>query len=210
VFFRLGAEYPKFYPNTAFPKAGLEQFFRATIPSVTEDADVVSDGFVALLEKIGPAVLVAHSQSGPFAMLAAIKSPLVRAIYTYEPAGMIFPEGEPRPPIVLGDGSVRRGDRQVPAADFLKLTRIPIHVVYGDNIPTEPDSLNLRDFRRAQALAGRQFVDVVNRHGGDATFVSLPDEGLVGNTHFMFFDTNHIQVADLLSKFLSDKGLDER
>jgi len=34
--------------------------------------------------------------------------------------------------------------------------------------------------------------------------------GLYGNTHFMFFDLNNVQVADLLSEFLHRKGLDMR
>jgi len=32
--------------------------------------------------------------------------------------------------------------------------------------------------------------------------------GIRGNTHFPFSDLNNRQVADLMSKFLSDKKLD--
>ena len=54
----------------------------------------------------------------------------------------------------------------------------------------------------------QQFADAVNRHGGDATVLQLPSLGLHGNTHFAFSDLNNVQVADLLSHYLHEKGLD--
>jgi hypothetical protein len=48
----------------------------------------------------------------------------------------------------------------------------------------------------------------VNRHGGDVTLVDLPALGIRGNTHFPMSDLNNVQIADLLSKFLTDKRLD--
>ena len=48
----------------------------------------------------------------------------------------------------------------------------------------------------------------MNRHGGDARVVELPDAGLHGNLHFMFAKKNNVEVADLLSKWLAEKGLD--
>jgi hypothetical protein len=54
----------------------------------------------------------------------------------------------------------------------------------------------------------RQFVDTINRHGGDAQVVHLPEVGIHGNTHFPFADLNNDQIADLLSTFLQEKALD--
>ena len=56
----------------------------------------------------------------------------------------------------------------------------------------------------------REFAAAINRHGGDATVTELPDIGLHGNTHFPFADLNNEQVADQMSQFLHDKGLDKR
>jgi hypothetical protein len=211
---RLGPNYPNFYPNSAFPRAngGLEQFLRQHITNIgdynQQDVfpEVVTSAFVALLDKIGPAILMPHSMSGPYAMLTAIKTPKVKAIYGYEPAAYVYPKGEPRPEIRQGNGQVYRTDTyEVPLEDFMKLTKIPICIVYGDNIPKEPIN-----GRRAQALAAQQFVGALKRHGGDATYLELPDVGIHGNGHFMFFDTNNIQVADLASKWFTAKGLDKR
>jgi hypothetical protein len=38
----------------------------------------------------------------------------------------------------------------------------------------------------------------------------LPDAGLHGNTHSPFADLNNVAVADLLSKYLTEHGLDKR
>lgn len=50
--------------------------------------------------------------------------------------------------------------------------------------------------------------DAVNRRGGDVTVVHLPKIGVRGNTHFPMSDLNNVEIADLMSKFLKEKGLD--
>ena len=44
----------------------------------------------------------------------------------------------------------------------------------------------------------RDFAAVVNRHGGDAEVLALPEVGVRGNTHIPMLDLNNQQVADLL------------
>ncbi|WP_281169888.1 hypothetical protein [Olivibacter sitiensis] len=39
--------------------------------------------------------------------------------------------------------------------------------------------------------------------------VHLPEVGINGNTHFPLSDLNNIEVADLLPKWLKEKGLDK-
>lgn len=54
----------------------------------------------------------------------------------------------------------------------------------------------------------RQWTEIINKHGGDAKVVHLPEAGLHGNIHFPFSDLNNIEIADLLSGFLKEKELD--
>ncbi len=54
----------------------------------------------------------------------------------------------------------------------------------------------------------REWRDAVNEHGGDVTLVHLPEIGIEGNTHFPFSDLNNIEIADQVSEFLAEKGLD--
>jgi len=96
----------------------------------------------------------------------------------------------------------------VPLAEFLLLTKIPIVVYYGDNIPTEPSANPGQDNWRVRLAMVKLWADAVNRRGGDVTVVHLPAIGIRGNTHFPFSDLNNVQIADLMSGFLKQKGLD--
>ena len=95
-----------------------------------------------------------------------------------------------------------------PLAEFMKLTRIPIVIYYGDFIPKDPVANPGQDGWRARLAMARQWADAINRHGGDAKLIHLPEIGIHGNTHFPFSDLNNVQIADLMSKFLAEKHLD--
>jgi len=96
----------------------------------------------------------------------------------------------------------------VPLERFQVLTRVPIIVYYGDNIPAEPTDIAGRDNWRVRLKMARLWVEAIHRHGGDAELVSLPEIGITGNTHFAFSDLNNVQIADQISAFLAKKGLD--
>jgi hypothetical protein len=98
----------------------------------------------------------------------------------------------------------------VTPAEFANLTKLPIQVVYGDNIPKQPIPDLVADGRRAQQVTSHLFVQTLNSKGGNASVLLLPDVGLYGNSHFMFSDLNNVEVADQMSLFLSAKGLDIR
>jgi len=51
-------------------------------------------------------------------------------------------------------------------------------------------------------------AEAINRHGGDATVMHLPEVGIHGNTHSPFSHLNNVEVADVLSKWLKEMGLD--
>jgi hypothetical protein len=51
------------------------------------------------------------------------------------------------------------------------------------------------------------WVEAANRHGGDATLISLPKIGITGNTHFIHSDLNNHRIARHIAGFLSRKGL---
>ena len=214
VSFRLGI-WPNFFPNTQFSQspAALDQFFRQQVPELDDDhapkdRATITDGVATLFEKIGPGVLVTHSASGGLGWLTAMKSPNVKAIIAYEPSVFFFPEGEVPPPIVTPKGTT--AGESVSAVDFQQLTKIPIQIVYGDNIPANPSLYpGLDSFFRVREMA-KLMVAAINAQGGDASMLSLPSVGVFGNTHFSFSDLNNLQIADLLSTYLNEHGLDRR
>lgn len=207
--FRVGV-WPDFYPGVQFSKdqSALNQYFRQMIPDTGPiDINVNSDAVAALFDKVGPGILVTHSHSGGMGWNTVIKSPNIRAVASYEPgSNFIFPEGE-----VPSPATSRFGDLQavaVPMENFKKLTRIPIVIYYGDNIPDQPSNDLGKDQWRIRLAMARQWAEAVNRHGGDATVVHLPEIGIRGNTHFPFSDLNNVEIADVLSSWLKKKGLD--
>lgn len=207
--FRVGT-WPNYFPGVQFSKNPevLNQYFRQMTPNVGEyDSIVNTDAFAALFDKIGPAIFVTHSQGGGQGWSTVLKTDNVRGIVAYEPgSGFLFPEGEVPADLPSAGGTLSAVG--VPMHDFLKLTKIPIVIYYGDNIAEKPTELPGPDGWRVRLAMARKWQDTVNRHGGHVTVVHLPEIGIHGNTHFPFSDLNNVEVADLMSKFLKDNGLD--
>jgi len=209
--FRIG-NYPDYFPNVQFPKdeASLEQYYRQMTPNTGAfDVNVITDAVSQLFDKIGEGILVTHSQGGGAGWFTAIKNDKVKAVVSYEPySSFVFPQGElPEPIQSTGLFGALKGV-EIPLSDFKKLTKIPIVVYYGDNIAKEPTDVWNKDHWRSGLEMARLWAETINKHGGDATVVHLPEVGINGNTHFPFSDLNNIEVANLLAKWLKEKGLD--
>ncbi len=208
--FRLGT-WPDFFQDVQFSKEpeALNQYFRQMTPDTGPfDASIAVDAASALFDRIGAGILVTHSHSGGLGWRSAIKNRNIKAIVSYEPgSGFVFPEGEVPPAMPSAGGTLEASG--VPLQDFMALTRIPIVIYYGDNIPAEPNTNPGHDGWRVRLAMAKLWVAAVNRHGGDATVVHLPQVGIRGNTHFPFSDLNNVEVADLMSAFLNKKGLDK-
>ena len=210
---------PDYYPGVQFPTdaRSLNEFLRIQYPEfdAPENEQVETDALAVLLGEVGPSVLLTHSSTGIRGWLTATKSANVAAIVSYEPGNAVFPEGELPPPIARADGRMIAAGQVLPRADFLKLTKVPIQIVWGDYIPGALDTANVGprltlDGRRINVLRAKLMVEAINRHGGNAVNIMLPEMGVRGNTHFPMSDLNNVAIADLLSRFLADKGLDRR
>jgi hypothetical protein len=208
--FRVGV-WPEYNEGVQFAKdsSTLNQYFRSMTPNIGPiDYAVNTDAASAIFDQIGPAILVTHSHSGGMGWITRTKNENVKAIVSYEPGSMfIFPEGEVPTPIESSAGALEA--EAVPMDQFMKLTKIPIIIYYGDFIPEKLSPNTGADGWRARLAMARLWRDAVNKHGGDVTVVHLPEAGLKGNTHFPFSDLNNVEVADLMSKWLKEKGLDK-
>ena len=210
--FRLGI-WPDFFEGTQFARddESLNQFFRQMTPNTGPyDAEVISDAMTAIFDRIGSGILVTHSQGGGPGWLTAMKSRNVRAIVAYEPgSGFVFPKGELPKPIPNASSFGPFTAEEVPLEQFKALTRVPVVIYYGDNIPEKSSSEPHQDYWRAAMNMAKLWAETVNRHGGDVTVVHLPEAGLKGNTHFPFSDRNNVEIANLLSQWLREKGVDQ-
>jgi pimeloyl-ACP methyl ester carboxylesterase len=208
--FRIGI-YPDYFKGVQFcrNKETLNQFFRQMTPNIgSVDFEVYSDAYAALFDKIGPAIFVTHSQGGPVGWRTLLKTDNIKAIVAYEPGGGIpFPRGQvPEEGKILTLSKKTEGI-EVSMSDFMKYTEIPIIVYYGDNLPETNERPELYEWTRRLHLM-RKWAALLNKHGGDVTVIHLPEIGLYGNTHFPFSDLNNVEVANHLSKWLHEKGLD--
>lgn len=200
--FRIGL-YPNFNEGVQFPKdsASLDQFYRMMTPNTgAVDEAAIVNAMSAVVDRSGDGILFTHSAGGSPGWKTAMKNDRVKAVVAIEPGGFIFPEGE------APEGN--RGGRGVPMTEFMKLTKIPIVVYFGDYIPKEEVNAASLNFWRNVLATARQWAKVVNAHGGDATIVHLPESGIKGNTHFIMSDLNNKEIAVLLSEWLRKKGLD--
>ncbi len=211
--FRLGI-WPTYFQGVQFsqdPEA-LDQWWRQQTPDTAGTNNTVATAPAALLfDKIGPAVLLTHSASGVLGWITGTKSDNVKGIYSYEPVTQVFPEGQVPPPEPSGPLGPVTGT-PIPLADFLKLTKIPIELVWGDNFPIggEPPSPQPDiEIWQGRIVMAQKFVDLINSYGGNAHLTHLPSIGIRGNTHFEMSDLNNVKIADLLSQWLRANKLDK-
>ena len=189
----------------------MEQFYRQMTPNTGPfDANIISDAISGLIDKLGGGILVTHSQGGGPGWSTAIKNDKVKAIVAYEPySGFVFPKGEMPEPIKSTGLFGALSGTEIPLSDFKKLTTIPIIIYYGDNIAKEPTTVWNKDHWRSGLEMAKIWAATINKHGGDARVVHLPESGIKGNTHFPFSDLNNAQIADLLADWLKEKGLNQ-
>ncbi len=220
--FRLGRwlapNAPTAYEVLQMPLDGetLNQFMRQQVPDTgelirtPEYHKVLADTTGKLLERTGPAILVTHSYSGQLGWYTGMRYPEdIKAIVAYEPGQYVYPEGVPFKPVESPLESIQTGQKLqlVPMDDFKKLTKIPILIVFGDNIATEPGTVYNEEVWRNSLMNARQFVEEVNKLGGDAKLVVLPELGIKGNTHAAFADLNNKEIQKIMTDWLDSKNL---
>lgn len=126
-------------PNAQFP-AGEENYqnFQQswTIGTGPLDNDLNAKVLAQLVDKLAGAVLVTHSMGGTIGWRAAMRTDKVKGILAYEPGGtpFVFPENEMPTITTARFAPLSASAIGVPMADFLKLTRLPIVLYYGDYI----------------------------------------------------------------------------
>ena len=214
-----GTAEPQFYPGVQFPRTreALNEFLRIQYPefNAPENEQIETDALAQLLNEVGRSVVLTHSSTGIRGWITGTKTANIAAIVSYEPGNAVFPEGEVPPPIRRVDGMMVPAGEVIPMADFIKLTKLPIQIVWGDYIPVRSDPVNIGprltlDARRVNVERAKLMVAAINRHGGQATNIMLPEMGITGNTHFPMMDLNNVRIADLLSSFLAEHKLDAR
>jgi pimeloyl-ACP methyl ester carboxylesterase len=222
--------WPQAKLHTQWPGSGVEG--DPVFDQFMGQQELNRDAGSALLDKIGPAVLLTHSQSGAFGWLIADARPkLVKAIVAMEPSGPpvhdLVNKGEPT---WFEDGK---------ASKPYGLTAPPL--TYDPPLaPGEQLTFVRKDKPKAKDLAvcweqaepARKLINLekipvlvvqteasyhapydyctvryLQQAGVDnLTYIHLADLGIHGNGHMMMLEKNNLDIAAVLNKWLTTSG----
>jgi pimeloyl-ACP methyl ester carboxylesterase len=167
------------FSGTQFPSGAFDQFAKQFVPAWGTNGPAIQRAYDALVQKICPCVIMAHSQGGNFGFAAARNAPdKVRALIAVEPSGA------PDPERVSIDG----------------LKSVPHLMVWGDYFDGY-DRWN--EIRRNVG----KYEDALRRQGGVADRLDLPHAGIKGNSHMIMMDRNSDQVAERVQTWIKNQGL---
>lgn len=176
----------------------LDQFFRQMTPDTGMDnaggdqnidntvvAQAVAATIDEVYEKTGKdSILVTHSQGGMPGWETARYTDHIAAIVAIEP-GMA---------------------PMVDSEDYNALLEknIPVTFYYGDYIGEEFTDVPAAAMWGMMASSADSFTEAYTAAGGISTIVHLPDEGITGNSHFMFQELNNDVIAEHVEAWIRE------
>jgi pimeloyl-ACP methyl ester carboxylesterase len=190
-----------------------------TVLSAEETEQRNQDAGAALLDKIGPAIVLTHSQSGAFGWLIADARPrLVKAIVAIEPSGPPFEAS------IIGTGRTRPwGPVDIPIT-YDPPVRDPSEIaIERDAKPDAPDLftcwmqkaparqlVNLKNIpvmiMSAEASYHQTYdhctAKYLNQAGVKTEYIRLQDKGIRGNGHMVMIEKNNLEIAHVIDEWV--------
>jgi pimeloyl-ACP methyl ester carboxylesterase len=234
-------QWPQAHLHTQWPGAGqagdaaFDQFYASQVPSVASFAkqqEINRDALVALLDRIGPAILLTHSQSGSFNWPVADARPnLLKALVAVEPSGPPvhdientgapdwFKDAEHTKPSGLGEVPLAY-DPPLAADERLAFVR--------QDKPDNPELVRCwRQQEPARRLRNLVHIPIViimseasyhaaydhctaaylTQAGVANTLVRLAAVGVRGNGHMMMLEKNSDAIAAVIAEWLDRQRL---
>jgi len=213
---KLHTQWPGDGPNKG--KMGdpyFDAFYATQIETVISNEETQQrnkDAGAALLDRIGPAIVLTHSQSGAFGWLIADARPrLVKAIVAIEPAGPPF-EG-----VIIASGKQRAwGPTDIPITYDPPIKDANELAIEREAKPDGPDLfqcwmqkapvrqlVNLKDIPVMVMTAEASYhqvydhctVKYLSQAGVRTEYIRLQDKGIHGNGHMVMIEKNNLDVA---------------
>ena len=219
------------WPGTGKPgDPSFDAFYATQFPSLVsfqKQQEINRDAAIALFDKIGPAVLMIHSQSGTFIWPIADARPnLVKAVIAVEPNGPPVYETEFKgaPEWFADMGNKKRwGLGEVPITYDPPLKDGEELAVVRQDKPDKPDLVRCwqqaEPARKLPKLANIPMLIVVSEASYHAsydhctanwltqagvcnTMIRLADVGVHGNGHMMMLEKNSDDIARVMREWL--------
>ena len=234
-------QWPQAHLHTQWPGAGkpgdpvFDQFYASQFPSIVsfpKQQELNRDALVALLDKIGPAILLTHSQSGAFGWPVADARPnLVKALVAVEPSGPPVHDVENTgAPDWFKDAERTKlsGLSDVPLSYEPPLAASAALDVVRQDKPDQPDLVRCwLQKAPARQLPNLKRIPVViimseasyhaaydhctaaylNQAGVPNTLIRLADVGVRGNGHMMMIEKNNAAIAGVIAQWLDRQRL---
>ncbi len=234
-------QWPAAHLHTQFPGTGkpgdvnFDQFYASQFPSIvsfTKQQEINRDALVALLDKLGPSILLTHSQSGAFNWpVADLRPQLLKALVAVEPSGPPVHDIENTgAPDWFKDAERTKvsGLADVPLAYDPPLSGDAKLEFVRQDKADKPDLvrcwLQKEPARKLPSLARIPIVIVVSeasyhapydhctsaylkQAGANPTLIRLADMGVRGNGHMMMIEKNNAAIAAVIAQWLDRQKL---
>ena len=200
-----------------------------TLPDFTRQQLLNRDAIVSLLDKIGPAILLTHSQSGAFGWPVADARPdLVKAILAVEPSGPPFfdiqnveapewfrygtmmtrPWGITAVPLTYSPPAADASDLQIvqeEKADGPDLSKCWMQKDPARQLPNlqKIPILIVTSEASYHAAYDHCTMKYLEQVGVRPTWIKLADIGIHGNGHMMMLEKNNLEIAAVLARWLA-------
>lgn len=193
TYYRIGETFTKPNEKSQFPEGeeALNQFLRQATPNTGNyDKVIVSKAIGEVMTDVKSmtnhkAVVMAHAQGCSIAWDLSVEN--VSAIVAIEP-------------ITVPSTSSVQYQKLIEA-------EVPIVIYFGDYITDGDEELASTEYWQEVREKVIAFAEQYEEDGGDCTVVDLPEEGIKGNSHFMFQEKNNEKIADLIETWLGKHGL---
>jgi pimeloyl-ACP methyl ester carboxylesterase len=199
----------------------FDQYYAHLMPGIDNQEERTRAAWIALLEKLGPSILIEHSQPGPATWrVADARRDLVKAIVAVEPTGPPFspnasgvrttpygPSAGPLtydPPVtdpsqidIVQQAKPDGPDLQAcwmqrePARKLPRLTALNILFVLSESSYHAPYDHCTRNY--------------LTQAGVQSDLLHLPQRGLRGDGHLMMIEQHNLQIAGLIEEWLNQR-----
>ena len=162
------------YPGTQFPIQAFDQFAKQFVPRWSTNDPATQAAYDAPVQRVGPCVIMVHSQGSTFALRAALNaSDTVKGIIAIQPGGA--PD--------LSD------------VDLVRVQKIPQLVIWGDYVERS-------ELWTAPRASTARYCRALAENGGKVEVVDLPNDGVHGNSHMLMMDRNSDQIAGIIQSWM--------
>ncbi|KAI9710484.1 MAG: hypothetical protein M1820_002620 [Bogoriella megaspora] len=224
-------QWPQAQLHTQWPGTGLQgdpifdQFYASQVQyqsNATTVQQINQQAGAALLDRIGPANLIVHSQGGLLGLLIADARPsLVKALVALEPQG---PPYQPRIG-TSGTGVLPYGLSSIPIA-YNPPVQDPTTDLQFQSVPSAGYGLvdcyeqaspvrqlsNLSQVPMLVVTSEASFhaqydyctAKYLKQGGVDVQYFNLSQAGFHGNAHFVFMEKNNLEIVEPIAKWIQD------